>query len=84
MKKFWQGFRKATDAEQRQEKAKVRKEQLEKLRHLIQVGGHEAEGDYVQVLKDWKPDISNEELAERIKQYHDAVSERQLRDRESR
>ena len=82
MKKFWRGFRKATDAEQRQETAKVKREQLEKLRHLIKVGGHEAEGDYVQVLKDWKPDISKEELAARIKQFHDAVSERQLRDRE--
>jgi threonyl-tRNA synthetase len=72
------------DEHERQEKAKVRKEQLEKLRHLLQVGGHEAETEYVQLLKDWKPDITKTELAARIKQFHDAVSERQSRDRESR
>lgn len=84
MKKFWQGFRRAADAHERQDKLKVRNEQREKLRHLLNVGGHEAEPDYVQLLKDWKPDITKEELAVRIKQYHDAVSERQSRDRESR
>lgn len=84
MKKFWRGFRGAADAHERQDRAKVRDEQLEKLRHLLDVGGHEAEPEYVQLLKDWKPDITKEELALRIKQYHDAVSDRQSRDRESR
>ena len=46
----------------------------------MDVGGHEAEADYVQLLKDWKRDITKEELLERIEQFHDAVSERQLRD----
>jgi hypothetical protein len=84
MKKFWRGFRRAADEHERQEKAQVRKEQLEKLRQLLEVGGHEAEPEYVHLLKDWKPDITKEELALRIKQYHAAVSERQSRDRESR
>jgi len=84
MKKFWRGFRQAADERERQEKAKIRAEQVEKLRRLLSVGGHEAEPEYVQLLKDWKPDISKGELAERIRQYHAAVSERQLRDRESR
>jgi hypothetical protein len=84
MKKFWRGFRGAADERERLEKAKVRKEQLEKLRHLLDVGGHEAEPEYVQLLKDWKPEITKEELALRIKQFHDAVSARQSRDRESR
>jgi hypothetical protein len=84
MKKFWRGFRGAADEHERQDKIKVRKEQLEKLRHLLDVGGHEAEPAFVQAIKDWKPDITKEELAERIRQYHAAVSERQSRDRESR
>ena len=84
MKKFWRSFRRAADAHERQDKVRVREEQLEKLRQLVEVGGHEAEPDYVQLLKDWKPDIMKEELAVRIKQYHDAVSGRQSRDRESR
>lgn len=84
MKKFWRGFRREADDHERQEKARIRVEQPAKLKHLLEVGGHEAEPDYVQLLKDWKPDISKEELAERIRQYHAAVSERQLRDRGSR
>jgi hypothetical protein len=84
MKKFWRGFRGAADEHERQDKVKVRKEQLEKLRHLLDVGGHEAEPEFVQAIKDWKPDITKAELAERIRQYHAAVSERQSRDRESR
>lgn len=84
MKKFWHGFRGIADEREREEKAKVRAQQLTKLRHLLEVGGHEAEPDYVQLLKEWKPDITKKELAERIKQFHDAVSERQLRDRGSR
>jgi hypothetical protein len=52
MKKFWRGFRGAADEHERQAKARVRKEQLEKLRQLLEVGGHEAEPEYVQLLKD--------------------------------
>jgi threonyl-tRNA synthetase len=84
MKKFWRGFRREDDLAERQEKAKIRSAQLKKLRHLLEVGGHEAESEYVQAVKDWKPDITKEELATMIKRFHDAVSERQLRDRESR
>ena len=84
MKKFWRGYRRAADERERLEKAKVRKEHLEKLRQLLEVSGHEAESEYVQLLKDWKPEITKEELVLRIKQFHDAVSARQLRDRESR
>lgn len=83
MKKFWRGFRQAKDIREREERARVRSELLEKLRELLTTGGHEAEADYVQVVKDLKPDITKEELAERIKQYHAAVSERQSHDRGS-
>lgn len=84
MKKFWRGLRGAAEEHERQDRVRVRNEQLQKLRHLLDVGGHEAESDYVKLLKDWKPGITKEELALRIRQYHDAVSERQSRDRESR
>ena len=46
--------------------------------------GHEAEPEYCQLLKDWKPDMSKEELVDGIRQFHDAVSDVQARDRESR
>lgn len=81
MKKFWRGFRQAKDIREREERARVRSELLEKLRDLLATGGHEAESEYVKVVKEWKPDITPEELAERINQYHAAVSERQSRDR---
>lgn len=79
MKKFWFGPRKKDE-----DKIRVRNQQLEKLRHLIHVGGHEAAQEYVEVLKQWKPDISKEELQEKIRLFHDAVSERQSRDPEFR
>ena len=84
MKKFWRGFRQPSELHKQQEKSKVRAEQIEKLRNLLEVGGHEAEPEFTQLLKDWKPDITNEELVQWIRRYHDAVSERQSRDRESR
>ena len=65
-------------------KVRVRAEQLETLRRIIHDGRHEAEPEYVEAIKQWKPDISKEELQERIKQFHDAVSDVQARERESR
>ena len=78
MKKSLRGFGRADYVDENA--IRVRKEQLAKLKELIRVGGHEAEPEYVQALKQWRPDISKEELLEAIRQYHDAVSERQLRD----
>jgi len=83
MKRFWRGFRGEGDKQARVDRAKIRNERVELLRHLLQVGGHEAEPQYVEALKDWRPDISKEELALRIRQFHDAVSERQSRDQGS-
>jgi hypothetical protein len=65
-------------------KVRVRAEQLETLRRIIHEGRHEAEPEYVEAIKQWKPDISKEELQERIRQFHDAVSDVQERERESR
>lgn len=65
-------------------KMRVRAEQLETLRRIIHEGRHEAELEYVEAIKAWKPDISKEELQERIKQFHDAVSDVQERERGSR
>jgi hypothetical protein len=80
MKKFWRGFRKPTDQHEREEQAKRRAEVLERLRTLMLAGGHDSEGEFRQMMKDLKPDISSEEMAERVRQFHDAVSARQLRD----
>jgi hypothetical protein len=80
MKKFWRGFRQAKDIREREERTRVKSELLDKLRELLRTGGHEAEAEYVKVVKELKPDIAKEELAERIRQYHAAVSERQSRD----
>ena len=82
MKKFLRGFGKSDYIDENA--VRVRKEQLAKLKELIRLGGHEAEAEYVQSLKEWRPEISKEELLEAIRLYHDAVSERQSRDRESR
>jgi len=82
MKKFMRRLGRSDYVDQN--KVRVRNEQLRKLQELLRVGGHEAEPEYVQVLKQWKPDIGREELRERIKQFHDAVSERQSLDRKSR
>jgi hypothetical protein len=65
-------------------KIRVRAEQLETLKRIIHEGRHEAESEYVEAIKAWKPDISKEELQERIKQFHAAVSDVQARERDSR
>jgi hypothetical protein len=65
-------------------KKRVRAEQLETLKRIIHEGRHEAEPEYVEAIKAWKPDISKEELQERIRQFHDAVSGVQERERDSR
>jgi hypothetical protein len=84
MKKFWRGFRRETDKNARENKDRIRTDQLKQLRYLLEIGGHEAEPEYCQLLKDWKPGMSKEELADRIRLYHAAVSARQSRDQESR
>ncbi len=38
-------------------------------------------GEYVEAVKAWKPDISPEELQEKIRLFHDAVSEVQRHER---
>jgi hypothetical protein len=80
VKKFWRGFRKETDRNAREDKARIKTEQLKQLRHLLEIGGHEAESEYCQLLKDWKADMTKDELAERIRLFHAAVSARQSRD----
>ncbi len=65
-------------------KMRVRAEQLDTLKRIIHEGRHEAEPKYVEAIKAWKPDISKEELQERIRQFHDAVSDVQARERDSR
>jgi hypothetical protein len=79
MKKFWFGPKKKDE-----DRIRARTAQLEKLRRLIEVGGHEAESEYVEALKLWKPGIHDDALREMIRRFHDAVSERQSRDRGSR
>jgi hypothetical protein len=82
MKKFWRGFRKLDHHDQ--EKMRVRTQLLEKLKRIIHEGRHEAEQEYVDFIKQLMPKLSNEDLQERIRQFHDAVSDAQARDRESR
>lgn len=78
-------FRRDPSIDYRDEnKIRVRAEQLKMLKRIIHDGRHEAEPEYVEAIKQWKPDISKEELQERIKQFHDAVSEVQERERDSR
>jgi hypothetical protein len=80
MKKFWRGFRKASDQHEREERTKRRAEVLERVRMLMLTGGHDAENEFREMMKEIKPAISNQEMAERVRQFHDAVSARQLRD----
>jgi hypothetical protein len=82
MKKFWRGFRKLNY--QDEENMRVREQLLEKLKRIVHEGRHEAEQEYVDFLKQLVPNLSKEDLQERIRQFHDAVSDVQARDRESR
>jgi hypothetical protein len=82
MKKFWRGFRQLNHHDE--EKIRVRAQLLEKLKRIIHEGRHEAEQEYVDFIKQLVPNLSKEELQERIRQFHDAVSDVQARDPESR
>jgi hypothetical protein len=82
MKKFWRGFRQLNHHDE--EKISVRAQLLEKLKRIIHEGRHEAEQENVDFIKQLVPNLSKEELQERIRQFHDAVSDVQARDPESR
>jgi len=81
MKKFWLGFRSANYIDEN--KVRVRREAQQRIQTLLEIGGHEAESEFCEAVKRWRPTITQEELKEMIKQFHDAVSERQWRDQRS-
>jgi hypothetical protein len=81
MRKFWRGFRKASDLREREERKAARNELILKLLHLLRTGSHEAVDEYAGIVKDLNPDVTEEELREQIKRYHAAVNERQSLDR---
>jgi hypothetical protein len=74
MKKFWRGFRKAGYIDEN--KVRIKREAKAKILQLVELG-HEAEHEFVEAVKKWKPDMSKEELQERITQFHASVSEKQ-------
>lgn len=76
MKRWWRGFRKASDLREREELAKVKEEFLKEVSFLIATFGHEGEQAYRELLKDTFPDKSEAEIGEDIKQYHVAVKAR--------
>jgi hypothetical protein len=53
---------------------------IARMRKFLKVGVHEDEAEFVVAVKSANPKISPSELKEVIKQFHDAVSERQQRD----
>lgn len=76
MKNFWRGFRKSGYIDEN--KLKVQREVRAKILELVALG-HEAEPEFVEAVKKWKPNMSREELKERIMQFHASVSENQQR-----
>jgi ferritin-like metal-binding protein YciE len=77
MKKFWRGFRSAGYIDDN--KVRVQKEVVKRTLELVDAG-HEAEPQFVEAIKSWYPNISKEELKERITHFHACVSEKQQRD----
>jgi len=75
MKRFWRGFRKASDLREREEIAKIKREQLNKIRELMYGGGGpEAERELRIALQAWKPGILEREIEVYIKQFRSGVS----------
>ena len=72
MKKFW---RMGKENYRDENKMRIRAEQLATLKRIIHEGRHEAEAEYVEAVKAWKSEISPEELQQKIRPFHDAVSE---------
>jgi hypothetical protein len=76
MRNWWRGFR---NRKLDENKLRMQREAREKIKQLMDVGGHEAEGEFVEAYKKWRPDATREGLKEIIRQFHDAVNERKQR-----
>jgi hypothetical protein len=75
MKKFFRGFRKASDLRERAANAKIRAEQLQRIRNLIEGGGGaQDEREVIETIRAWKPGIKDQETQALLKQFRIAVS----------
>lgn len=81
MKKFWGGFRSANYIDEN--KIRVRREAQQRIKNLLEVGGHEAESQFCEAVKQFNPSIGKDKLLDMIKRFNDAVSDRQRRDQQS-
>jgi len=76
MKRWWRGFR---NRQLDEAKLKLKREAHEKIKQLMEVGGHESEGEFVENYKKIRPDATKDELRAIIKQFHDCVDEKKWR-----
>jgi hypothetical protein len=77
MKRWYRGFR---NRQLDEKKLKLKREAREKIERLMEVGGHESEGEFVEAYKKLRPDATKEELLEIITRFHDCVDEKKRRD----
>jgi len=75
MKRFFKGFRKASDLRERTENQKLKDAVLGKLHDIV---GHvltsQDEQDFALLVRAWKPDLSDAEVEEYIRLLRSAAS----------
>lgn len=77
MKRWWRGIR---NRQLDHAKLKLKREAREKIELLLETGGHESEGEFVEAYKKIRPDATKDELFEVITQFHDSVDEKKRHD----
>jgi hypothetical protein len=77
MRNWWRGIR---NRQLDEKKLQLKREAREKIGRLLEVGGHEGEGEFVEAYKKLRPDATKQELLEVIMQFHDSVDEKKRHD----
>jgi|HubBroStandDraft_4_1064222.scaffolds.fasta_scaffold74365_4 hypothetical protein len=81
MKKFFRGFRKASDLREREGNAKLKAALLRKLSDFIDGRGG-GEHEVVNAMRAWRKDMTEEEVQNYIKRLRTAASDAKERDQE--
>ena len=62
------------------DKLKLKEEARQKIERLLETGGRESEGEFVEAFKKLRPNATKEELREVIMQFRDSVDEKKRHD----
>lgn len=74
MKKWWTGFRKASDLREREENLKIKNNLYRKMSDLLDHPTSASEAEIIAALKAWKKDMTEEEAREYVRRLRNEAS----------